>query len=636
MKRLLHTLLFLLLVGMTLFAQTTITWNGLGDGISWSDASNWDLGVIPNNSHLAVLDNGDAVQIASAAEVHCLELSNASSLTVSGNGTLMCNADANSVITFNSTSSLTNDGQITANRIHMTSNANSTFTNNSGATLTISGLYATGSTYKFFIDAGCSFINNGIFHATNGDSVTGRTMQIRNSNAEFINNGEANFTGSGAWCLYVSFNGSLTNSGNLNFAMDSDFNSRCIYNIADFTNSAGGEIDIKGISGSFAGSGIQGLPSSDFSNHGLIKIRDQGQIPLQITSPFTNNGTLDLSKPNNPLYGEWIIWNSSGAPTTLTNNGTIKGSGAIQVEGSIQGSGTISPGFSPGKITYNLSTNFGSGSGASYAYMEIESNAGPGIGHDMLEGAKATPSQPDTDINLNDMDVDFDLINGFVPAVGDEFVVVKAEGELSGNFGIIGFPFLPNPDHFWEIEYDYVDDEVKIRVATSVVPVELVRFEATRIGDYHQLTWETANELNFSHFDIQYSLDNQVWGSIGEINSKGSRVSGDTYSFKYYPIKEQNIHYYRLNMIDYDGSHEYSHIRSLKESKDSKIKVFPNPVRGMLQIEGIRNYTLINSIGEVIASGNSTTLDVSNYPNGMYYVLDLTNSSNRQRIIISN
>lgn len=58
--------------------------------------------------------------------------------------------------------------------------------------------------------------------------------------------------------------------------------------------------------------------------------------------------------------------------------------------------------------------------------------------------------------------------------------------------------------------------------STAVFPVELVRFEAEERSEQVQLNWETASEVNNSHFDILHSEDGRTFKKIGQIQGMGT------------------------------------------------------------------------------------------------------------------
>ena len=66
---------------LTLEAQT-ITWTGAGDGTNWSDFNNWDLSMLPTDSHDVIIPDGSKVTIDQVAYSKSIEVQGASTLTI--------------------------------------------------------------------------------------------------------------------------------------------------------------------------------------------------------------------------------------------------------------------------------------------------------------------------------------------------------------------------------------------------------------------------------------------------------------------------------------------------------------------------------------------------------------------------
>lgn len=125
----------------------------------------------------------------------------------------------------------------------------------------------------------------------------------------------------------------------------------------------------------------------------------------------------------------------------------------------------------------------------------------------------------------------------------------------------------------------------------AALPLDLLDF---RIDDYNQqevlLGWETIDEVNTSHFEIERSVDARTWATIGEEPAAGFSNSSLKYRFvdRYSdssPALNGSL-YYRLKMVDQDGTFEYSPIRSaaLTDRGAGAFKVFPNPTTGRIHL----------------------------------------------------
>lgn len=116
----------------------------------------------------------------------------------------------------------------------------------------------------------------------------------------------------------------------------------------------------------------------------------------------------------------------------------------------------------------------------------------------------------------------------------------------------------------------------------SLLPLELLAFYATPVSDSHVLLeWETANEFNTSHFEIERSIDGFQWQRVGSSLAAGYSVEQLKYDFHDRDIATIDAlskeFYYRLRMVDMDESFEYSPVRFVRFISDTYYAVFPNP-----------------------------------------------------------
>ena len=168
-------------------------------------------------------------------------------------------------------------------------------------------------------------------------------------------------------------------------------------------------------------------------------------------------------------------------------------------------------------------------------------------------------------------------------------------------------------------------------VSGSVLPVVLVGYTAELNNDKTiTLNWNTAQETNASHFDIERSQDGTIWTVIGSVQAKGNSSTQTDYSYTDgHPAS--TVNYYRLRMVDLDGRYGYTEIKVLRTSLVSTISFFPNPARDYVNVAlGETSGTevtvrLINQAGQVLqekkaAAGNGTTisLPLQQYATGMY------------------
>jgi hypothetical protein len=168
----------------------------------------------------------------------------------------------------------------------------------------------------------------------------------------------------------------------------------------------------------------------------------------------------------------------------------------------------------------------------------------------------------------------------------------------------------------------------------TVLPITLKYFTAWKRPDANRLTWMTTSEKNFSHFDIEKSLDGVNFMRIGTKAGKGSSSSTASYLFDDNEMK--SLQYYRLKYVDANGQYMYSNIaRVSRDGVNTSKVIFSNQVTSTLALRVIDMNTenlsirIIDNSGREIKSQkvkvnpgeNSFNLNTSTIPNGFYYLM---------------
>jgi len=113
------------------------------------------------------------------------------------------------------------------------------------------------------------------------------------------------------------------------------------------------------------------------------------------------------------------------------------------------------------------------------------------------------------------------------------------------------------------------------------LPITLINFAGNYRNQVTTLSWETENEMNFDHFEIQRSTDGNNFATIGQKQSLQNEQGRIQYQFSdNLSAFNESTFFYRLKIIDKDGGYTYSNtILIRKEQKSiSGISVSPNPV----------------------------------------------------------
>jgi Secretion system C-terminal sorting domain len=151
--------------------------------------------------------------------------------------------------------------------------------------------------------------------------------------------------------------------------------------------------------------------------------------------------------------------------------------------------------------------------------------------------------------------------------------------------------------------------------------VNLLEFKAEKQNQSAYLTWKTAEENHFSHFDIEKSSNGKKWETIGQVKG-GYPVGYYLNDDKAFAVSKTV--FYRLKMVDLDGKFTYSPVRELEADKATQLKLYPNPANDRVTIEGLEkgeNYYLTDALGKILAQyTQQKTLNVSHLTEGVYFI----------------
>ncbi len=127
---------------------------------------------------------------------------------------------------------------------------------------------------------------------------------------------------------------------------------------------------------------------------------------------------------------------------------------------------------------------------------------------------------------------------------------------------------------------------VSFSTSASVLPIALGKFQGKLMTRSNMLTWTTETERNGSYFEVQRAASGSLdFESIGRVEASGNTNTLMSYSFE--DEKPSSLAYYRLKMVDLDGSYEYSDVISLlrKEKGFGLYGAYPVPTSAVLTVE---------------------------------------------------
>ena len=189
----------------------------------------------------------------------------------------------------------------------------------------------------------------------------------------------------------------------------------------------------------------------------------------------------------------------------------------------------------------------------------------------------------------------------------------------------------PTPDNNGGNDNDWRD-----MTYIAALPVELSSFEAKVVDCSVRLDWVAQSEENFRAYVLERSFDGDQFDAITWVNSAGGT---GTQAYIYLDkSSSSSINYYRLKMIDLDGSFEYSSIIVVSlpcNQIEREIQLFPNPIGKDQNLLNLRFFSnkleakviITDMLGKPIRiistsserGWNTMNLDISNLPSGTYF-----------------
>lgn len=171
--------------------------------------------------------------------------------------------------------------------------------------------------------------------------------------------------------------------------------------------------------------------------------------------------------------------------------------------------------------------------------------------------------------------------------------------------------------------------------SNTPLPVELTSFTASAKGNVVELTWQTATEKNSSYFEVQRKSDKDSWNTIGKVSAAGTTTEKAKYSFTEKNVKGA-VAYYRLKMVDLDGSYSYSKEVEAKVDLPVNFELsqnYPNPfnpsttIKYAVPVDSKVRLEIYSMLGELVTTlvndlqpaGNYTVaFDASRFASGTY------------------
>ncbi|MCE7044105.1 PKD domain-containing protein [Dyadobacter sp. CY312] len=426
---------------------------------------------------------------------------------------------------------------------------------NSSTTVTIpaDGMYRFQYEIKSGTDPGCQgLLGQDIMQVTTSSpgliALAGDDIQFCNSTGVTTLN--ASVVGNGRWEVYQVLNGSAPVIGTVNSAS------------SNLTFSGSGSAYLRWNS---YGSIMECGPSSS----DLVKVTYTAPSSAGSDIRLCDATSINLSAANSePATGTWSQLSGPGASIQNTSNPQ-----------------TLVSGLTDGSYLFRYTVDNGTGCTTTDDVSVLISSSS--------DVADAGPDADACSGGTNKIQLDAGLPQ--TGSTGTWSLTSRPAGTAEGSFSDIHDPLaiydgMTQPGKYvfaWTVSNgicsstDYV--EFTSTATPCTLPVTLVSFTAREENGIAALHWITSEESNFSHFELQYSVNAKTFLKLADVSSNNH--SGQPYSYIHHQLDHKG--YYRLKMIDRDATFAYSRIISV-ELKRPEIVIFSNPTPDLLQIKGLR------------------------------------------------
>ncbi len=375
-------------------------------------------------------------------------------------------------------------------------------------------------------------------------------------------------------------------------------------------------------------------------------MNDDGSTPAPFTLPIVNSNVKECNYSNNiasivvrpmpadfgNLLASWPLasasmfvtdaaWLGITAPTAecapdendgadglVMTSGSTSGNGAKAAPWMVKGVGTV--------CNFTITVN-GNGSPKPVywaAWYDVDAN-----------GSFTDPT---------DLFISGSLTHGSPISTTFSFTIPAAFGATEGAIRVIATAVDPGFTKEMNGTGTFINGEVEdyfVRYAAPL-PITLKSFTASPLGNCTaRIRWTTAMEENSSHFEIEQSTNGSEFHTIAEVQSSNN-PSGNSYLYTDNNATEGKS-YYRLKMVDRNGSSQYSHIAVVQGAcSNIDIRLLPNPVISTTTISGLgggEKLMVFGSDGRLemteTATGNTHTLNMKMLPSGIHLVKIIRN-----------
>jgi hypothetical protein len=164
--------------------------------------------------------------------------------------------------------------------------------------------------------------------------------------------------------------------------------------------------------------------------------------------------------------------------------------------------------------------------------------------------------------------------------------------------------------------------EIFFNNSSCILPVTLSTFTAVASAAGTQLSWAATAQNNVNKYELERSTDGLNFSTITQVPANSTAI------YRYTDVAPvAGTTYYRLKIIDANGSFSYSFVVKAVQSRTTPILIQFNQGADVLAVSGLGRgniitvYTLIGTQVAEVQTGQSTErISTVNWPTGLYVV----------------
>ncbi len=181
-----------------------------------------------------------------------------------------------------------------------------------------------------------------------------------------------------------------------------------------------------------------------------------------------------------------------------------------------------------------------------------------------------------------------------------------------------------------------------------VLPVKIGSLTASVANCTATISWQTLEEINTDHFDVEYSNDGVNYKTAGNIPAAGN--STVVHSYQYNVQVNDGVTYFRLKEVDINGRATYSKSLTVTNHCNQRFSVllYPNPLKSApvvkMAVNGTGNIKMLvfGAAGQMIlnrpsftSNGVSRTIELNtqDWSVGLYIVKVINETTREEKVV---